>query len=231
MIIKQLIDKEELWEDFLNFCLKSKPYKAFCSGSRTMRINAVRRHFDGFCEQCDVYSCGDSVYVFTQELPQYNHIQFLFGNFSKSSSAKIKGFHAIMDHIRNANGKYFASEIRRTFKVDFYKKWIDRYDKRAIIFNNKDGTVLWYNEEKMEKTLKVIGTNKVSQHLQDKIVKYDIINVESGINVCVTQISIEEQKYLFDGKRVSLRDGKCIIEGMISDDKSFVANIVLEFTP
>ena len=83
----------------------------------------------------------------------------------------------------------------------------------------------------MEKTLKVIGTNKVSQHLQDKIVKYDIINVESGINVCVTQISIEEQKYLFDGKRVSLRDGKCIIEGMISDDKSFVANIVLEFTP
>jgi hypothetical protein len=136
-----------------------------------------------------------------------------------------------MDHIRNINGKYFASEIRRTFKVDFYKKWIDRYDKRAIILNNKDQTVLWYNTEKMKKQLKVVGTNDLSKHLQDKIVDYDIINVESGKNVCVTQISIDEQKYLFDGKRVSLREGKCLIEGMISDDKTFVANITLEFKP
>jgi transcription elongation factor Elf1 len=136
-----------------------------------------------------------------------------------------------MDHIRNINGKYFASEIRRTFKVDFYKKWIDRYDKRAIIFNDKGQTVLWYNKTKMNKYLKVVGTNESSRHLQDKTVEYDIINVESGINACVTQITIDDKKYLFDGKRISLREGKCIIQGMISDNKKFVANISLEFKP
>lgn len=231
MIIKQLINKEESWDDFFNFCLKSKPYAAFCSGSRSMRTHAIRRHFDEFCKYCDVYSCGDIGYVFTKELTHHNHIQFLFGNGSKPSLMKVRAFHDIMDNIRSKNGKYFASEIRRTFKVDFYKKWIDRYDKRAIILNNKDQTVLWYNEIKMNKDLKVVGTNDSSSHLQDKIVQYDIISVESGINACVTQITIDDQKYFFDGKRVSLREGKCLIEGMISDDKSFAANIALEFKP
>lgn len=231
MIIKQLINKEECWDDFFNFCLKSKPYKAFCYGSRAMRTNAIRKHFDSFCEGCDIYSCDDIGYVFTKELAYYNHIQFLFGNHPKSSLIKVKAFHRIMDHIRNINGKYFASEIRRTFKVDFYKKWIDRYDKRAIIFNDKGQTVLWYNKTKMNKHLKVVGTNESSRHLQDKTVEYDIINVESGINACVTQITIDDKKYLFDGKRISLREGKCIIQGMISDDKKFVANISLEFKP
>ena len=57
MIIKQLIDKQEAWPDFLNFCLRSKPYKAFCSGSRIMRMNAIKKHFNQFCEDCDVYYC------------------------------------------------------------------------------------------------------------------------------------------------------------------------------
>jgi len=231
MIIKQLIHKEEAWDDFLDFCLRSKPYKVFCSGSRTMRVNAVKRYFKEFCSDCEVYHCDDIGYVFLKEYETYNHIQFLFSNKRGSNSTKIKAFHAILDHVRQKNGKYFKSEIRRTFKVDFYKKWIDRYDKRAIILNNKDQTVLWYNEIKMNKDLKVVGTNDSSSHLQDKIVQYDIINVESGINACVTQITIDDQKYFFDGKRVSLREGKCLIEGMISDDKSFAANIALEFKP
>ena len=231
MIIKQLIHKEEAWDDFLDFCLRSKPYKVFCSGSRTMRVAAAKRYFKEFCSDCEIYYCNDICYVFLKEYEAYNHIQFLFSNKRGSNSTKIKAFHAILDHVRQKNGKYFKSEIRRTFKVDFYKKWIDRYDKRAIILNNKDQTVLWYNTEKMKKQLKVVGTNDLSKHLQDKIVDYDIINVESGKNVCVTQISIDEQKYLFDGKRVSLREGKCLIEGMISDDKTFVANITLEFKP
>lgn len=231
MIIKQLINKEDLWEAFLTFCLKSKPYKVFCCGSRIMRIDAARRIFDNFCKDSNVYACDDTSYVFNIELSDYNCIQFAFANASKSNSQKVKAFHAIMDHIRSVNGKYFVSENRRTFKVDFYKKWLDRYDKRVIIFNNKDETILWHNEEKMKKQLKVVGTNDASQHLQDKIVKYEIINVESGINACVTQISIDDEKYLFDCKRISLREGKGIIQGMISDDKTFVANIVLEFDP
>jgi transcription elongation factor Elf1 len=231
MIIKQLINKGDIWEDFLNFCLRSKPYLDFCCGSRIMRINAARRIFNSFCESSDVYACDDTSYIFNIELADYNCIQFAFTNHSKSNSQKVKAFHGIMDHIRNINGKYFVSENRRTFKVDFYKKWLDRYDKRVIIVNNKDESILWYNKEKMEKTLKVVGTNDVSQHLQDKIVKYDIINVESGINACVTQISIDDEKYLFDCKRISLREDKALIQGMISDDKTFVANIVLEFNP
>lgn len=231
MIIKQLINKEEAWDDFFNFCLRSKPYKAFCSGSRNMRVGAIKRHFNQFCQSCNIYQCDDIGYVFIEECSTYNHIQFLFSNNRGSNSTKIKAFHAILDHIHQKNGKYFKSEIRRTFKANFYKKWIDRYDKRAIIFNNKDETVLWYNKGKMKKELKVVGTNSASSHLQDKIVEYDIINVESGLNACVTQITIDQQKYLLDAKRISLREGSCLIEGMISDDKTFVAKITLEFKP
>lgn len=231
MIIKQLINKDEAWGDFSNFCLRSKPYKDFCSGSRNMRIGAIKRYFNQFCQGCDIYQCNDICYVFIEECSTHNHIQFLFSNNIGSNSTKIKAFYAILDHIHRKNGKYFKSEIRRTFKANFYKKWIDRYDKRAIIFNNEDETVLWYNKEKMEKQLKVVGTNDVSKHLQDKIVNYDIINVESGLNACVTQITIDEQKYLLDAKRISLREGICLIQGMISDDKTFVGNVTLEFKP
>jgi len=230
MIIKQLINKEEAWPDFLDFCLRSKPYKAFCSGSRNMRVNAVKRYFDAFCADCDVYSCGAG-YVFSKEEQYYNHIEFLFGQPFYSSHKKVEAFHKIMDHIYSINKKYFKSEIRRTFKVNFYKKWIDRYDKRAIILNNKDETVLWYNQEKMNKTLKVVGTNDVSSHLQDKTATYEIISVEAGSNPCVSQLIIDDKAYLFDGKRVTLHEDHCLIEGMISDDSSFVASIALEFQP
>jgi len=196
-----------------------------------MKVKAIKRHFDAFCEECDVYSCNDIGYVFTKEEDYFNHIQFLFGNPAYSSSSKVKAFHCIMDHIYNINKKYFKSEIRRTFKVNFYKKWIDRYDKRAIILNNEDETVLWYNKIKMKKTLKIVATNDLSRHLHDKIASYEIISVEAGSNPCVSQLIIDDQSYLFNGKRVSIHEGHCIIEGMISDDKSFVASIALEFQP
>lgn len=231
MIIKQLIHKEEAWLDFLNFCLKSKPYKAFCSGSRIMRINAIKKYFNQFCKDCDIYYCDNVSYVFIKEETYYNHIQFLFGNDCRSSLRKIKAFHNILDYVYKKNKKYFKSEIRRTFKVNFYKKWIDRYDKRAIILNNKDETVLWYNQEKMNKTLKVVGTNDLSSHLQDKTATYEIISVEAGSNPCVSQLIIDDKAYLFDGKRVTFHEDNCLIEGMISDDKSFVAAIALEFQP
>jgi len=235
MIIKHLINQEDAWIDFKDFCFKSKPFNAFCLGSRTMREQSIRKYFNNFCSECQIYTAEDNgdniLYIFNKECDNFNMIQFIFSKRPRYLKKTFEAAYAIMDHIRTDNNKYFASAIRRTFKVDSYKKWIDRYDKRAIILNNEDETVLWYNKEKMEKTLKVVGTNNASQHLQDKIVKYEIINVESGINACVTQVSIDDQKYLFDCKRISLREGKGIIQGMISDDKTFVANIVLEFNP
>ena len=229
MIIKQLINKSEAWEDFKNFCLRSKPYKAFCIGSRHMREQSIKRCFDQFCEGCEVYEC-ENVYVFTVEQRFYNHIQFLFGGDKDTNLSKIKKFYLIMDNIRSKNGKYFKSEIRRTFKVDFYKKWIDRYDKRAIILNNEDQTVLWYNCIKM-KTLKIVATNKVSRHLQDKIVSYDKLDVECGSSPCISYLKIEEDMYIFDAKTVEYNGDHSLISGLISDDKSFVAAITLEFRP
>lgn len=235
MIIKQLINKEEAWDDFIRFCQKSKPFKAFCSGSRIMRERSIKKYFDNFWGDCDVYvsqlNNQNIVYIFNKECDNFNLIQFIFSTKPRYVKKTFEGVYSIMDHIRSHNHKYFASAIRRTFKSDSYKKWVDRYDKRAIIFNDKDETVLWYNKEKMKNELKVVGTNSTSSHLQDKIVEYDIINVESGLNACVTQITIDEQKYLLDAKRISLREGSCLIEGMISDDKTFVANITLEFKP
>ena len=235
MIIKQLINKEEAWDDFQEFCQKSKPFKVFCSGSRITRERSIKKYFDNFWQDCSVYVARlnneNILYIFNKECDNFNLIEFIFSTKPRNIKKTFEAAYSIMDFIRSNNNKYFSSVIRRTFKSDSYKKWVDRYDKRAIIFNDKDETVLWYNTEKMKKQLKVIGTNDSSKHLQDKIVDYDIINVESGINACVTQISIDEQKYLFDGKRVSLREGKCLIDGMISDDKTFVANITLEFTP
>lgn len=231
MIIKQLINKEEIWPDFHYFCLKSKPYKAFCSGSRAMTNNSIRRYFEDFCEACEVYSFQDNVFVFIREESNFNHIQFLFAKEPITNNERLSNFYAIMDHVSGLNKKYFKSEIRRTFKADFFKKWIDRYDKRAIILNNKDETVLWYNQEKMKKTLKVVATNDVSRHLQDKIASYEILSVESGSNTLISQIVIEDESYLFDAKSAHFYGDHALIEGMISDDKSFVASIALEFRP
>ena len=72
-------------------------------------------------------------------------VAFIFGIWRSVRSSKlIKATHAIFKEALSITGKkYLKSEIRRTFKVKPYKKWIEKYDKTAIIINDDKNTVVW----------------------------------------------------------------------------------------
>lgn len=234
MTIKHLINKEEAWEDFYNFCSKSKPYASFCNGSKLLRDSMIRSCFCDFIEICEIYFIEDDEgkigYCFVSEKQNYNHIVFLFGIKKSSSFLKmIQGLHKILEKIQEKNNKYFVSEIRRSFKVNIYKKWIEKYEKRAIILNNEDETVLWYNSEDMKGKLTIIGANDVTKYLLNQEAYYESLFIDKSVSI--SQLKINDQTFLFDAKNVEFLEDSAIINGMISDDSGFAGNVTLLFKP
>ena len=230
MEITLIKNKEEVWEDFYQYCKKSKPYKNMQVGSSSMRKTFIRKAFDDFCNYCDIYLAANEsklVYVFVDEEENFNHIAFSFGIGGSKFTKMIKGFYEILDYINS--GKYFKSEIRRVFKADVFKKWIDKYDKRAIILNNEDQTVLWYNSEEMKGKLQVIGTNEVFKHLLGETVYYDSIVSSKATDIAT--LEFDGQEYLLDVKEVTFEEGQAVIKGMISNNKDSVGRITLLFKP
>lgn len=230
MKITQIKNKEEVWEDFYQYCKKSKPYKNMQVGSSSMRETFIRKTFDDFCDYCDIYLASNESrigYVFIDEEENFNHIVFLFGMGGSKFTKMIKGFHEILDHIDST--KYFKSEIRRVFKANVFKKWIDKYDKRAIILSDEDQTTLWYNSDKMIGQLKVLSTNKIAQHLLGKTAEYHGFVFTKSTTV--TSVLIDGEKYLLDIKDVEFLRDSVVINTLISNDKDFVGRVSLLFKP
>jgi hypothetical protein len=234
MKITHLKDPHEAWPYFYNFCIKSKPYD-FCSlPSRSLRDKKIKTSFDLFSSRI-VYKAEDRGkvmgFVFLEEQEHCLDVNFLFGVRKNFTSPRlISATHAIFeDALKKFNKNYLKSQIRRTFKVESYTKWIERYDKTAIIFRDEEKTVVWCNSESMSVIFKVVGTNKTTEHLMGKEALMGFIR--KGPRCVVRELMFGEKKYLLDEKSIDFLPDRVLIHGFLSDDKQDVGKIALEFKP
>ena len=234
MKITQLKETSEAWEHFYDFCVKSKPYD-FCSiKSKTLRDCKIKNSFDEFSSY-DVYKAQEANtligFCFLKEEEFCFDVAFIFGIWRSVRSSKlIEATHAIFhEALSKSNKKYLKSEIRRTFKVDPYKKWIEKYDKTAIIFNDDNNTVVWCNRNVMTVKFKVVGTNKTTEYLMEKeLLLGKTQKIPHGL---MREFNDGEKTYLVDEKGVDFLSESVLLHGVISDNEKNVGNISLQFIP
>ena len=80
----------------------------------------------------------------------------------------------------------------------------------------------------MQTNFKVVGTSSLSSVLQEKTATCEDFKMASGAS-CVQALDINGEIYLLDTKSVHFTGSKALVHGLISDDKSFVAKVTLEF--
>ena len=170
-------------------------------------------------------------FVFLEEQEHCLDVNFLFGVRKNFTSPRlISAAHVIFeDALKKCNKNYLKSQIRRTFKGESYKKWIDRYDKNAIIFNDRENTVVWCKSEKMSVIFKVVGTNKTTEHLMGK--EASLGYTRKGPRHVVRELFFEDQRYILDEKSIDFLPDCVLIHGLLSDDKENVGRVALEFKP
>ena len=235
MKITHLKEPEDAWPYFYDFCIKSKPYD-FCKlPSRHLREREIRRAFEDF-SSCEIYSSKENDktvgFVFLCVEEDCLDVSFLFGVRKNFTSVKlINAAHAIFDTaLRGHNKNYLKSQIRRTYKVESYKKWIERYDKRAIIFNDPQNTVVWCKSNRMSAKFKVVGTNKITEHLRDREAVLGM-GCKQPPHTKLRELLFGEDVYLLDEKSVDFFPDRVLIHGILSDNKENVGRVALEFIP
>jgi len=234
MKITHLKETAEVWPYFYDFCVKSKPYD-FCSlPSKRLRDIKIKNSFDFYANQIVYkaeYQSKVMGFVFLEEENYCLDVNFIFGVRKNFTSPKlIKAAHAIFDNaLHKFNKNYLKSQVRRTFKVDSYIKWVDRYDKRAIILTDDKKTIVWCNSNRMSVTFKVVGSNKTTEHLIGK--EAEMGHTRKGPSTTLRELFFDDKKYLFDEKSVDFLPNCVLIHGFLSDDKENVGKIALQFQP
>ena len=224
-----------VWDEFWDFFLRSKPYDLDIIRSPHLKRKKIEELFSFYCNTCHVYLAEENSkikgVIFIAEESSCLDVTFIFGiskNFS--SSDLIATTHSIFKlALKNHNKNYIKSEIRRKHKVESYKKWIERYDKKAIIFNDEKNTVVWCKSERMSVIFKVVGTNKTTEHLMGKeaLLRY----TRKGPRHVVREFLFGDQRYILDEKSIDFLPNCVLIHGMLSDDKENVGRVALEFKP
>lgn len=79
----------------------------------------------------------------------------------------------------------------------------------------------------MKGSIKIIGTNNITKHLQNQIFENCVLQSEGKIH----SLFLNDKKYLLDIKESNFNDSFISIYGIISDDSKFVGNIALQFYP
>ena len=228
-----------LWDEFWNFFIASQPYNLGNIRSPHLKRKKIEDLFSFYCEECQVYLAEEGgkikVVVFFTEYSSYLDVTFIFG-VSKHfrSSDLISTTHSIFDKaLVNHNKNYIKSEIRRKHKVKSYKKWIERYDKRAIIFNDPPNTVVWCKSNRMDAKFKVVGANKTTEHLMGKeaSLKQTYSKPATNEQGLMRELLFEGETYLLDEKSIDFLPQCVLIHGLLSDNKKNVGKVALEFTP
>ena len=234
MKITHPTQKEEVWPHFHNFCISSKPYDFCIRGSRSLRQRKIKEIFEEFSTR-EIYKAeeNDKVigFVFLEIEEHCLDVNFLFGVRKNFTSKKlIKAAHVIFDlALKNHNKNYLKSEIRRTYKIDSYKKWIERYDARAIIFNDHRNRVVWCNTEGMSAKFEVVGVNGATEHLMGK--EGVLRNTHQEHGSLLREIIFNDEVHLLDEKSVDFLPSCVLIHGYVSDNKKNVGRIALKFIP
>ena len=230
-------DPEELWEDFFTFCVESKPYDYHKISSFRLKRAKIRKNFDDLISSCQIFLATKDkkkvVVLFLRPYINFVDVEFIFG-FSKNFNSKIliEGVHKVFDKASLINNKkYFKSEIRRNFKVSSYKKWIERYDKTAIIFNDEHNSIVWCKLQKMKVKFEVIGANAAMSHLMNEFgflgKTFDPVHSTQKMR----EIFFNEQRYLLDEKKIEFNSEHALLHGFLSDTKEKVGRVVLKFLP
>lgn len=229
MDIKVIKNSNLIWPHFLNFCRKSKPYPAFQAKGLILQEKVIKLYFNSFWRDCTVYQLSDGdriiAFVFLSEKEYYFHVEFLFGLTKNSKPTEmVLGLHQLIDSLP----KYFVSEIRRIEKVESYKKWIDRFDKRCIILSNDNETVFWSKMNKLE----VIGTNPATEQLKGKKFSFrKSLNFDRNNSMNILEDD-EENMYYLHVNNVSFQEDFLMINGFFADeDKTFAGYISFKFKP
>lgn len=237
MKIKHLKDPLESWCYFYNYCIKSKPYSfsdsLFSPRLRNQKIKKIFNELSG----CLVYSVEEDneafAFFFMSVEKNFIHLRFAFG-VSESSKFSHKKFaqsaYDLIDFLcKKYNKKYTKGEISRVYKVDAFKKWIEIFQKRVILFDDKEKTIVWCKLNRMSVKFKVVGANKATEHLMGKEAHMGFIR--KGPRSLVRELYFGEKKYILDEKSVDFFPECVLVHGLLSDDKQNVGNIALEFKP
>jgi hypothetical protein len=226
---------EKLGVEFYNFFLSSKPYDLDHIRSPHLRRQKIETLFATYCRTSEVYIIEEDsklkVAAFLLDVGDYLDLTFVFGVSKNFGSLQMmEAARHILDYAMDALEKnYVKSQIRRKYKVESYKKWIERYDKKVIIFNDDNNTVVWCNRDIMTIKFKVVGANKTTAHLMGKdLLLRGTKKIKHGL---LREFSDGEDTYLLDEKGIDFLSKAVIIYGHLSDNKQNVGNISLEFIP
>jgi|TARA_Y100000004_G_scaffold196797_1_gene268108 hypothetical protein len=231
-------DDFKLWPYFIDFFIKSQPYDLTKLRSPHLKREKIRRTFEFYMKNCITYMAENdskiAAAVFLDPSKSYFDVSFLFGireNFS--SSTLITTLHDIFDKaITTYNKNYIKSEIRRKYKVETYKKWIERYDKTAIIFNDPPNTVVWCKSNRMNAKFKVVGTNNTTEHLIEKKASLGKVYPDKNNPPSrLRELIFEDGIYILDEKKVDFLADRVLIHGFLSDNQNNVGRVALEFIP
>lgn len=232
-------DVEVLWPYFLDYCLHSKPYDRLHHsagvGSRKMRLHQIRKEFNDFTEDHEVYMMTDNDSVISAAFLRLEKgvidVDFIFGiRKNCSSSHLMKAMHYGWDFVlKKYNKNYLKTEITRNFKKNSFKKWVERYDKRAIIFNDDANSVVWCKSDRMKAKFKVVGANKNTEHLMGQ--EAVLGKTHKTNSFLMRELVFGEQVYLLDEKSVDFLPDHVLIKGFLSNNKDRVGTIALEFIP
>jgi len=230
-------DLEDLWEDFFRFCVESKPYDYHQIPSFRLKKAKIRKNFEDLVESCQIFlAIKDEkkvVVLFLKPYDNFVDVEFIFG-FSKNFNSKVlmEGVHRVFDEASFINNKkYFKSEIRRKFKVTSYKKWIERYDKTAIIFNDEHNSIVWCKLQKMKVKFEVIGANAAMNHLMNQSGFLGKTFDSDSRSQTMREIFFNEERYLLDEKKIEFNPQHALVHGFLSDTKEKVGRVVLKFLP
>jgi hypothetical protein len=226
---------EKLGLEFYNFFLRSKPYDLDHIRSSHLRRQKIVTLFSNYCKTSEVYLVEENsklkVAAFILDAGDYLDLTFIFmitENFT-SPDLMATARHIFDYAIKQLGKNYIKSNIIRKHKINSFKKFIERYDKKVIIFNDDKNTVVWCNRDIMTIKFKVVGANKTTAHLMGKdLLLRGTKKIKHGL---LREFSDGEDTYLLDEKGIDFLSKAVIIYGHLSDNKQNVGNISLEFIP
>ena len=171
MEIKHIKDPSTVWSLFYDFSINSKPYSGCEFASPRLRKEKIKDFFKDLVRTCEIYRAEEDGepfgFMFTSVEEDFMYLRFAFGISSSSKFSHTKWtecVYRLFDSLLEQHNKnYFVAEIGREHKVEAFKKWIEKYQKRAILFKDSKNSIVWCKSERMSVIFKVVGTNKTTR--------------------------------------------------------------------
>jgi len=237
MEIKHIKDPSSVWPLFYDYSVRSKPYSGCEFPSPLLRKEKIKDFFKDLVRTCEIYRVEEDGepfgFMFTSVEEDFMYLRFAFGISSSTKFSHTKWtecVYRLFDSLLEQHNKnYFVAEIGREHKVEAFKKWIEKYQKRAILFKDSKNSIVWCKSERMSVIFKVVGTNKTTEHLMGE--EASLGHTRKGPRHVVRELLFGDQRYILDEKRVDFLPDCVLIHGMLSDDKENVGRVALEFKP